>query len=107
MDLEEQLESAYNELGIEPQNRERINVFLSLIKQRDPETYAHSIRVGLRARKIAQYMHIDEKALFYTGTLHDVGKSLIGSEILRKTEGFNEKDREKKGGDRQYKYNFF
>ena len=104
MDLEEQLESAYNELSIEPQNRERINVFLSLIKQRDPETYAHSIRVGLRARKIAQYMHIDEKALFYVGTLHDVGKSLIDSEILRKTEGFNEQDMQKMRAHPQYGY---
>lgn len=90
--LEEELEGEFVQLEIEPNNQESIRIKLALLKEKDKNTYEHSMRVGLLATRIARHMHLDPKAFFYAGTLHDIGKLLIDPETLKKTEGFNEKD---------------
>ena len=90
--LEEMLGSTYEELGVSEQNKGSINAFLAIIKLKDIPTYEHNVRVGLLSKRIAQHMHLDPNALFYAGTLHDVGKALIPPETLKKTEGFDAND---------------
>mgnify|MGYP001578287878 CR=1 FL=1 len=102
--LEEKLEYSYAELGVSEHNRGSINAFLAVIRQKDIPTYEHSVRVGLLSRRIAQHMHLDQNALFYAGTLHDVGKALIEPEILKKTEKFDERDMEQMRKHVEYSY---
>lgn len=102
--LEEMLGNAYIELGVSEQNKGSINAFLAVIKQKDVATYEHSVRVGLLSKMIAQHMHLDQNALFYAGTLHDVGKALIEPEILKKTEKFDERDMEQMRKHVEYSY---
>jgi len=90
--LEDRLRVAFDELGIGNADREAIMTFLNPLKIKDEATYRHSLRVGLVARKMARFMHMDEKALLYAGLLHDVGKCLISRDVLQKTEGWTEKD---------------
>lgn len=91
--LEEELEKGFNELNITPEKRERFMPYLELLKIKDKETYEHSIRVGLLGKQIAEYRHDDAKALFLPGIVHDVGKLLIDSEVLKKKQGFNLEDK--------------
>jgi len=90
--LENQLEGAFLNLNIAPEHRESITNHLNILKKKDETTYGHSIRVGLLSLKIGTYMSLDPKALFFAGTLHDIGKVLIDPEILKKTKGFGKKD---------------
>lgn len=91
---EAQLSQAFLELGINPRNKLAIEAFLEPLKQHDLKSYEHSIRVGLSARKIGKYMQMDDRALFFAGLLHDIGKSKISTETLQKTEGWTDKDTE-------------
>ncbi len=102
--LEEQLEGTFVELNVVPKDRESIKTYLSILERKDSATYEHSIRVGILASRIARHMHLDSKALFYAGTLHDVGKTLIEPETLKKTEGFNDKDMEQMKKHPEYSY---
>src|SRR3989344_3845500 len=94
-DLETSIKETFVELEISEDNRNAIEAFLAPLKEKSPITrfhYEHSIRVGLLAKKIARYMHLDEKALFYAGLLHDLGKCRVAPETLGKTEPWNKKD---------------
>lgn len=90
--LEENLEKAYAQLGISQKYQGSINTYLTLLKLKDKDTYEHSIRVGLLGVKVAENYNLDQKALFYAGTLHDIGKILINPEVLKKKGKFNKKD---------------
>ena len=58
---------------------------MGLVRNRDTETWEHSIRVGLIGAEVAEFTHIIEpKGLFYPGLLHDVGKALINPKSLKK-----------------------
>lgn len=90
--LEESLQTAYNKYQI-PENRQKsINNFLVKLLEKDKDTYEHSLRVGLLASQIGEFLQLDGRALLYSGLLHDVGKLQIDSKILSKKEGFNEQD---------------
>jgi putative nucleotidyltransferase with HDIG domain len=91
-ELEEKLESAFTGLDVSAENVESIKRYLGLLKQKDQNTYEHSIRVGLLGMHIAYQICLDPKALFFAGVLHDVGKTAIDPEIVRKKEGFDEDD---------------
>ncbi|PIZ05396.1 MAG: hypothetical protein COY57_07540, partial [Flavobacteriales bacterium CG_4_10_14_0_8_um_filter_32_5] len=79
-------------MEISGEHEESVKNYLNVLKAKDEATYEHSIRVGLLASRIGRHMHLDEKALFFAGTLHDIGKTLIDPETLQKTEGFDDKD---------------
>jgi len=96
--LEENLEKAYVQLGISQKHQGSINTYLTLLKLKDQDTYEHSIRVGLLGIKVAEHSSLDQKALFYAGTLHDIGKILISPEV------FNKKDMEEMNKHAEYGY---
>jgi HD-GYP domain-containing protein (c-di-GMP phosphodiesterase class II) len=89
--LETRLETSFEELKIEDKHRKTIRDILNEVGEHDEPTYSHSIRVGLKAREIAEFMHIDPKPALY-GVLHGYGKTAIPKEIVSKKEGFDEKD---------------
>jgi polar amino acid transport system substrate-binding protein len=89
------LDEALEAEGITPQHREDIKVYLQILKNRDPKTYEHSIRVGLSSAKIALYAAIpgiSARMMLWAGLLHDIGKALIPSSVLTKTSNFTEED---------------
>jgi putative nucleotidyltransferase with HDIG domain len=102
--LEENLEKAYVQLGISQKHQGSINTYLTLLKLKDQDTYEHSIRVGLLGIKVAEHSSLDQKALFYAGTLHDIGKILISPEVLKKTKKFNKKDMKEMKKHAEYGY---
>ncbi|MDO8523325.1 MAG: HD domain-containing protein [bacterium] len=94
-DLETSLEETFVELKIAKNDRNAIKAFLAPLKEKSPVTkfhYMHSIRVALLAKKIARFMHLDEKALFYAGLLHDLGKCQVTLETLGKTGPWDKTD---------------
>lgn len=94
-ELEMSLEETLVELGIAEENCNAMKAFLAPLKQKSLITkfhYEHSIRVALLAKKIARFMHLDEKALFYASLLHDLGKCQVALETLGKTGPWNKKD---------------
>lgn len=72
---------------IQPEQQEKILSLLSPLKEKEhgKEHFYHSIRVGVQAYSIGTIlMPGKEKALFYAGLLHDIGKAQVPSEILAK-----------------------
>ena len=102
--LESNLEKAYVQLGISQKHQGSINTYLTLLKLKDRDTYEHSIRVGLLGIKFAKHSSLDQKALFYAGTLHDIGKILINPEVLKKIGKYNKKDMEEMKKHAEYGY---
>lgn len=93
--LDERLEEALEALKIPEEQQQSLRMYTSLVKAKDEATYYHCVRCGILGMKIAERMLLDQKALFYAGLLHDVGKALIDPEILQMTEGFGPKEYEK------------
>ncbi len=92
--LESELDNTLQELKISQKNQDSVKSYLGLLKTKHNETYKHSIRVGLLSRDIARYLKLDQKALFYAGLLHDIGKALVPLDLLNKSESFTAEDRE-------------
>ena len=90
--LWDRLLDAYINLQIPLKRQEELGVMLEVLRIKDQETYKHSIRVGLLARLIGMFMHLDQRALLYAGLLHDMGKAQTNPKTLKKTEGWNEAD---------------
>jgi len=93
--LETRMMAAFDELGIREEKRVIMLAYLAPLRDKSPVThehYEHSIRVALVARAIARFMHLEEKALFYAGMLHDIGKVMVREETLGKTNGWSEAD---------------
>ena len=100
-DLEFQVNAIFDVLKIGQENKEAVWAFLAPLKHKNPTTkihYHHSFRVGLLARKIAAFMHLDQKALFYAGLMHDLGKCQVALDTLGKTEGWTERDTQEMEG---------
>lgn len=91
-ELEAEFEDTMEELRLNEEVRISAKVFLAVLKQKSEQTYAHSLRVGLLARRIARFMHLDEKALFFAGIFHDLGKIEIPLTVLHKVIDWTEKD---------------
>lgn len=94
--LEAQFDAAFGELGLNADIKNSARTLLLPFKELDPihrEHYDHCVRVGLLARRIAQFRGFDEKALFLAGIFHDVGKQEIRSELLGKTDPWTDEDK--------------
>lgn len=66
---------------------ETILAFVDMIEQRDAYTAGHTIRVAQYARKIAEYLNIDEEMISKiekAAILHDIGKIATPDTILLK-----------------------
>lgn len=48
--------------------------YLNLAEIKHPLVRKHCINVGRMARNVASVMNMDDKAAYYAGTLHDIGK---------------------------------
>ena len=95
MDLELQFFEACKELKVKQIDQDTITAFLAPLKHKSITThyhYLHSLRVGLLAKRIARFMHLDEMALFMAGVMHDCGKCSVALETLGKTQGWTEAD---------------
>lgn len=103
--LEERLQRAYVANGITADKQASINVYLELLLHNDPQTYSHSVRVGILASEIGEFLHLDSRALLYAGLLHDVGKAMVNAETLTKADSFGEKDSQKIRQHPNFSYN--
>ena len=95
--LEARLLIAFAELEIIKEQQDAIRAILAPLKMKNAATYyhyEHSLRVAFLGRRIAAFMHLDEKALFYAGLLHDVGKMLTDDKTLGKVSGWTSADTE-------------
>lgn len=52
----------------------------------------HSLRVGLLAADIAKHLGLDERALLFAGLVHDVGKALVPTCTLGRTDAWTSTD---------------
>ncbi len=93
--LEELLQGVFGDLNITQDQRESLSLYLRVIKNKDVPTFLHSIRVGLLSVDIADYYNFDKRAFIYAGLLHDLGKCVIDSGLLKTKEPFTEEDRKK------------
>jgi response regulator RpfG family c-di-GMP phosphodiesterase len=92
---ETQFALALQELRVGQDDTKAIKAFLFLLKYKSPVTYLHylhSLRVALLGRLISRFLGQDEKAQFYAGSLHDVGKAEMPLEVLGKMKGWTEDD---------------
>lgn len=67
---------------------ERVQRYLTRLKQHHLETHEHSLRTGLLSLDLGKDFEFDEhslKLLGYSGLLHDIGKLRVPSEVLSKT----------------------
>jgi len=64
-----------------------IETIAKILEKKDPYTAGHVARVGSIALAIAKKMELSieqQKRIYFSGNLHDIGKLLIASEILSK-----------------------
>src|SRR3989344_7455982 len=92
--LADRLDGAFSQELLIRNKKEEVMAFLQPLRVKDLATYEHSIRVALLARKIGKFIHLDSKALFYAGLLHDIGKAQTRLATLQKTEGWTQADDE-------------
>ena len=92
--LDERLGDAFEQCHVSAEQAGKITSFLAVVRIKDDATYRHSVRVGLVASLIGEFMHLDAKALLYAGLLHDVGKALTPLSTLQKTDGWTPRDAE-------------
>jgi putative nucleotidyltransferase with HDIG domain len=92
---DEVLNEAMAAEDITPGNQDDIRAYLKILKNRDAETYEHSVRVGVLASKIAIYAAkegVSARMMLWAGLLHDIGKSLVPPAILTKKAAFTKDD---------------
>lgn len=93
--LEERIDELFEELQVKPEDRIAIRAFLAPLRNKGPVHrfhYDHTLRVAILCAKVGAFVHVDAKALFFAGLLHDVGKTLIPATTLGKTSGWTESD---------------
>jgi putative nucleotidyltransferase with HDIG domain len=94
-DIEAILTEAMTEEGITLGHQDDIKAYLKILRNRDADTYDHSVRVGILASQIAIYAAkpgINAKMMLWAGLLHDIGKALIPPDVLTKKESFTKDD---------------
>lgn len=92
LDIKTEFEETMDELRLNEDVKLSVRSFLAILKQKSEFTYAHSLRVGCLARKIARFVHLPENALFLAGVFHDLGKSQTPLSTLHKTTGWSSED---------------
>lgn len=91
--MEKRLNDLFHELNLDKDACKRLLEFLGCLKEKNPQTYEHSLRVGVMSWSIARFLGLDEKALFFAGLLHDIGKIKQDKILLEKTGDFTSADR--------------
>ena len=95
--LESQLGKELANLDVSESDQKYIRYYLDLIKQKDTPTSEHSMRLAILGPKVARCLGptMDQRAMLFTGGLHDIGKIEIEDDVLKKTKGFSAEDMEK------------
>lgn len=96
MTLDEELDRVMTLRGINEEHQTSIRTYLHVLREKDEKTYEHSVRVGVLASEIAERLNeprATPRMLLWAGLLHDIGKSLVPAELLRKKGGFSDADR--------------
>jgi putative nucleotidyltransferase with HDIG domain len=89
---ENDLQRAFFDLPVSRAHQLNIRAYLEILRLKHRPTYDHSIRVGVLCLRAAQALGLNLRALFWGGTLHDIGKALVDLRILQKTSDFSKKD---------------
>jgi len=89
-----QLSQVFIEVGAADEDVVSIKALLAPLRHICPQTYDHSVRVGMLLKQIGTYMHWDARALLFSGLLHDVGKAVLPLEVVDKTQGWTAADSE-------------
>lgn len=96
-DIETVFWKTCEEVGISQTNQKHLQSMLAPLRDKDSVTnfhYLHSLRVGLLARQIGNFVHHEEKPLLFAGSLHDLGKCQTCLHVLGKTGSWNDADQE-------------
>lgn len=82
-------------VGISTTNQNHLRSILTPLRDKSPVTrfhYEHSLRVGLLAMKIGNFIHHESKPLFLAGALHDLGKCQTCLDVLGKVGAWSDED---------------
>lgn len=74
---------------------ENIKQYIQVLKEKDMYTYVHSVKTALLARDIAKALNVNLQFIddiYIGGLLHDIGKILVSSSILRKPRKLSDKE---------------
>ncbi len=74
-----------------------LEVLMSALHEKDPYSEKHSSRVALYSEKLAKWMgltNIEIKEIYIAAKIHDVGKVLIPTSILKKTRPLTDEEYE-------------
>ncbi len=94
-DIEASFWNACIETGVSRTNQEHVRSILAPLRDKSSITnfhYLHSLRVGLLAREIGNFVYHEEKPLLLAGALHDLGKCQTCLNVLGKTGSWNDDD---------------
>ncbi|MCK4997823.1 HD domain-containing protein [Candidatus Pacearchaeota archaeon] len=83
--ISNELRNSFYTLKIEPKNQENIINYLKRIGTKDINILKHSFRVGKLGIKISNLLDINPNKLFYSGLLHDIGKTKIDKNIIKRS----------------------
>ena len=93
--LQDRLHQLYIDLGIEVDNQVAIFSYLAPPRNKGTDhrfNYEHILLVAFLCVGVAEFMHLEKKALLYAGLLHDIGKAQVPVVTLGKTQGWTEQD---------------
>ena len=74
---------------------ENIKQYIQVLKEKDMYTYVHSVKTAFLARDIAKAINVNLQFIddiYIGGLLHDIGKILVSSSILRKPRKLSDKE---------------
>lgn len=95
--LEELFVAALVDVGVDESDRAVILRYLSILRDKGEihqQHYAHSLRVGMKSREIARFVHHEERPLLIAGAFHDIGKCHISCVTLARTEVWTADDQD-------------
>jgi hypothetical protein len=71
------------DIGVDSSDWDRLMAVLAPLAAHNPETYAHSLRVGLYAASLARQEELDASLALHGGCAHDLGKIGVSNDVLR------------------------
>lgn len=96
-ELEDRFAAALRDVGVSARDCEQVVRYLSVLRDKGEvhrQHYAHSLRVGMKSREIARFVHHEERPLLIAGAFHDIGKCHISCAVLAKTEVWTADDQD-------------
>lgn len=90
--LEKRWRQLGSELGIPDHARSVVDGNMDRLMQHHRPTAEHCMRVGILAVNIGQHEGLPRRAIYYGGSMHDIGKLNVQPELLSKTEKWTPAD---------------